>query len=150
MRPSRLPPQSSFAAALHRLLDRSFDALGVVFADDRPDKRVLIARVAHLERLDGRHKFVAKRIVHRFVNVNSLHADAALARLVVAAEDAALDGVVEIGVAIDDAGRVAAELQRDVLLAGPVAQLPADLGRAGEAELLDALVLDQGVGVARC
>ena len=61
------------------------------------------------------------------------------------AVDDALDGLVERGVVEDDVGRLAAELERDPLVGagdGPRDRL-ADLGRAGERDLVDVGVPDQ-------
>ena len=57
-----------------------------------------------------------------------------------------LDGVVEVGVGVDDAGRVAAEFEDDFLLAGAGLQVPADRGRAGEAQQLEPFVGREQVG----
>ena len=77
---------------------------------------------------------------------DALHADAALARLVEGAEDDPLDRVVEVGVLVDDHRRVAAQLEHHLLLAGLGLEVPADAGRAGEAEQLQPLVGGEQVG----
>jgi hypothetical protein len=58
--------------------------------------------------------------------------------------DHALDDAVEVGVVEDDEGRLAAELQRQLLAApgGGRADDAADLGGAGEGDLVDVRVLD--------
>ena len=58
--------------------------------------------------------------------------------------DHALDRAVEIGVVEDDEGRLAAELQRQLLAGagGRLADDAADLGRAGEGDLVDVRMLD--------
>ena len=77
-----------------------------------------------------------------------LHADAALAGLVIGAEHQPLDDVVDVRarIGVDDAGGVAAQLQGDLLAPGLRLQVPAD-HPAGEAEQGDALVLHQQRGV---
>ena len=52
-----------------------------------------------------------KLVVDALVDEDALHADAALAGLVEGADDDAVDGVVDVGVLVDDAGGVAAELE---------------------------------------
>jgi hypothetical protein len=60
--------------------------------------------------------------------------------------DHAFDRRVEIGIVEDDEGRLAAQFQRQ-LLAGSgrgLADDAADLGRAGEGDLVDAVMRDEG------
>ena len=59
--------------------------------------------------------------------------------------DDAFDGAVEIGILEDDEGRLAAELERQRLAraGGRLADQAADLGRAGEGDLVDAGMLDE-------
>jgi len=52
------------------------------------------------------------------VNHDALHADAALSGLIERAEDESLDRVVNVGIMIDDARRIAAEFEDDFFLAG--------------------------------
>ena len=61
------------------------------------------------------------------------------------AVDDALDGLVDRGVVEHDVGGLAAELEGDLLLAarGGAGDHLADLGRAGERDLVDVAVLDQ-------
>ena len=73
----------------------------------------------------------------RLVDEDPLDADAALAGLVERAEDDPVRRVLEVGVLVDDAGGVAAELEHDLLLARPGLERPAHLGRAGEGEQLE-------------
>jgi hypothetical protein len=65
--------------------------------------------------------------------------------------DEAFDGAVQIGVVEDDVGRLAAEFERQALAGagGGGADDLADFGRAGEGDLVDAGVVDDGgAGVA--
>ena len=103
-------------------------------------KVLLVVRIAGDQRLGLRHQPVAQLVVDVGVDEDALHADAALAGLVEGAEDDPLDRVVEVGVRVDDHRGVAAELEHDLLLAGLGLELPADAGRAGEAEQLEPLV----------
>src|SRR5690606_20332445 len=85
-------------------------------------------------------------VVYLTVDEDPLHPDAALAGLVEGADDHAFRRVPQIRPGIDDARRVAAEFEDDTLLAGLRLQFPADVGRTGEAQQLEALVRGQGAG----
>ncbi len=74
-----------------------------------------------------------------------LDADADLAGVGERADEAALDGPVEVGGLVDDHAGVAAELEDDPLLARPLLHPPADRRAAGEREELEALVADHPV-----
>ena len=74
-----------------------------------------------------------------------LDADAHLARVRVGADQAALDGPVEVGRLVDDDAGVAAELEDDALLAGALLHPPADRRRAGEGQQLEARVGDHPI-----
>ena len=80
-------------APTHRLLDRPLDAFRVIFADDGADKRLFIARVAHLERRRHRNQLLPEHAVDRFVDDHALHPDAALSGLIERSEYDAGDGV---------------------------------------------------------
>src|SRR5215208_5071135 len=60
--------------------------------------------------------------------------------------DETFDRAVDIGIVEDDIGRLAAKLQSERLAGagGFLADEAADLGRAGEGDLVDILVLDEG------
>jgi hypothetical protein len=59
--------------------------------------------------------FSTKRVVHAGLHVEAVGADAGLAGVAVLADHRAFDGAVEVGVVEDDEGRVAAQLQADLL-----------------------------------
>jgi hypothetical protein len=80
------------------------------------------------------------------VDDDALNSDAALAGLVEGAEDDALDRIVEIGVAIDDHRRIAAQFQHHLFLAGLGLELPTDRWRSGEAEQLEPVIFGEQVG----
>ena len=67
-------------------------------------------------------------VVDPFVRQDALHADAALAGLVERADGDPVSRELHVDVLVDDAGRVAAQLEHDLLLAGPSLELPSDLG----------------------
>ena len=76
-----------------------------------------------------------------------MHGNAGLAGITEASGDAAVGGVGEVGVAVDDYASVSAQLEDHFLLAGIFLDLPSHGGAAGEADELDALVGDQQGGV---
>ena len=78
---------------------------------------------------------------------NALHGNAGLAGIAEASGDAALGGVAEVGVAVDDDGGIAAEFEDDFLFSGAALDVPADGDAAGEADELDAVVGDEKAGV---
>src|SRR5690606_39728017 len=77
---------------------------------------------------------------------DALHPDAVLAAAHDAAAHAARRGMLEVRVLGDDHGAVAAQLERDLLAAGDVLDVPADLRAAGEAHHGEALVAHHGLG----
>ncbi len=123
-------------------------AFGGGLVDHRAEEDAGVLRIAGLELLRGGDQFALQCVVDVGVGVDALHADAALAGLVERAEDQPLHHAIELGslVGVDDAGGVAAKLQRDLLAAGARLQIPADLA-AGERKQLEARVLDQRVGM---
>src|SRR3546814_3987708 len=58
--------------------------------------------VARFQRLDLRGEHVAECVVDLLMDDHALHMDAALPRLVIAAEDDARERMVEVGVLVDD------------------------------------------------
>ena len=98
-----------------------------------------------LNRLDRVDQLVPELLVHLFEDEDALHRDADLTRVGKRADADPIDGEIEIGVGIDDHAGVAAELENDLLHASAALHLPADIGRPGEGEELEAWVLDQGV-----
>ena len=86
-----------------------------------------------------------ERVPDVLVDERPLDADADLARVREAADEAALDRPVEVGGLVDDDAGVAAELEDDLLLAGPVLHPPADRRRPGEGQQLEARVRDHPV-----
>ena len=74
------------------------------------------------------------------VDEHPLDADADLAGVGERADEHAPDRPVEVGGLVDDHAGVAAELEDDLLLAGPLLHPPADRRAAGERQQLEALV----------
>ena len=79
------------------------------------------------------------------VDEHPLDADADLAGIRERADQDALDRPVEVGRLVDDDAGIAAELEDDLLLAGPLLHPPADRWAAGEREQLEALVGDHPI-----
>ncbi len=127
------------------------DALQLRRRVDRADVGVLVQRVADAQlrhpALERRQHRLGDRLLHqqpgaRAADVPLVEEDAV---------DDALDGLVDRGVVEDDVRGLAAQLQGE-LLAGAghrPGDGPADLGRAGEGDLVDARVLDQQRGRSR-
>ena len=91
------------------------------------------------------HELLDERVAHRVVDVDALHRDAGLARVAVAAGDDLRGRELEVGVGLDDHRRVVAELEPDLLARRAALDAPADLGRAGERDHRDVVVVDERV-----
>src|SRR3546814_5170253 len=84
----------------------------------------------------------------RSVDENAARAGAALASGADRAEHDRRDRQLQVGGFVDDHRVVAAQLQQRTThaLGDALADVAADLGRAGEADQADALVVDEGLG----
>ena len=78
---------------------------------------------------------------------NALHGNAGLPGVGEASGHAAVGGVGEIGVAVNDDARIASQFENDFFLPRIVLDGPADGGAAGEADELDALIGDEQSGI---
>ena len=116
---SLLPPRTTSAPRGGRVGHVALDLLGRAFVDQRPDLDAVLEPVADLQRGDRCLEAIEERVVHGVLDEDPIRRDARLAGVAELAHDRARDGRVEIGVVEDDEGRVAAELERDLLhLAG--------------------------------
>ena len=108
--------------------------MSVFLSSGSPTRRVAIRRLSRAEHLVG------DRLLHQQPRAGA--ADVALVEE--DAVDDALDRLVDRGVVEDDVGGLAAELEGDLLVGAGhrLGDRPADLGRAGEGDLVD-------VGVGR-
>ena len=110
---------------------------------DGADVGVLVERVAEAQRAQPPLQLGDHGVVHALLHEQPRAGAAHVALVEEDAVDDALDGLVDRRVVEHDVGRLAAELERQ-LLAG-AGQRPldllADLGRAGERHLVDAGVL---------
>ena len=74
---------------------------------------------------------------------NALHGNAGLSGVSKASGDAAVGGVSEIGIAVDDDARIPSQFENYFFLSRVVLDGPTDGGAAGEADELDAFISDQ-------
>ena len=121
------------------------DARELLGRVDRADVGVLVERIAEAQRRHARLQLGDDLIGDRLLHEQARARAADVSLVEEDAVDDALDRLVERRVVEDDVGGLAAELEAQALgRAGDAAldQL-ADLGRARERDLVDALVLDQ-------
>ncbi len=121
--------------------------LGIALTDQRTEVGRLIHRIAGFQFFDAVDKKIDELAVDGMFDQDALHGNAGLAGIAEAAGNAALGGVGEIGVAVDDRSGVAAEFKRNFLLARAAFNVPTYGRAAGEADQLDALVGDQQAGI---
>src|SRR6266852_67454 len=126
-------------------LDELRDAVELHLRVDRADVGVLVERVADTERLEAALQLLDERLVDRLLREETGAGAAHVALVEVDAVDDSLDGLIERAVVEDDVRRLAAELERQLLAgAGELAlNRLADLGGAGERDLVDAVVVDE-------
>ena len=126
----------------HAGRDELGDLLELGLRVDRPDVGVLVERVADPDRRQAVLELLDERLDDRLLDQQPRPGAADLALVEVDAVDDALDGLVERRVVEHDVGGLAAELEGERLV-GPgdaLGDLLADLGRAGERDLVDARV----------
>src|SRR5262249_50396808 len=134
-----------------RLLDPLRCALGGVFGDHWADVGGFVERIADFEPFDAVKKALEEARLDTALNENALPGNAALAGVREAALDAAVGGVINVRIRVDNDAGVAAEFERDFFLAGFRFQRPTDGAAAGEGEELEAIVGDElfGVGIRK-
>ncbi len=103
----------------------------------------VVEGIAHLQRLDAFDEQIGKLSVHGLLNEDALHGNAGLASVAEASGDAAIGGIGEIGVIVDDHGGVAAEFKNNFLFSGAAFDVPPDGNAAGEADQLNAVIGDE-------
>ncbi len=119
---------------------------------DRADVDGLVQRRADAQRFHARADLVVELLGDALLHQQPRARAAHLALVEPDAVDEAFDGGVEVRVVEDDEGALAAEFQAELLrgIRGGLADDAADLGGAGEGDLVDAGMLDErGAGVAR-
>src|SRR5437667_42264 len=143
------PTREDLRALGHGLLDPATDPVDLGTLDHRSDVDGRIERIAHLQLLHRLRQELGEPVVDVARDVDPLDADAALSRLVVAAERDALSREVQVGIGMHDHAGVPTELERHALLRIEALQVPADLRGAGEADLAEPLVPGHTVGDLR-
>ena len=112
---------------------------------DGADVGVLVQRVAEAQRAEPTLEGVEDLLRHGLLDEQPGPGAADVSLVEEDAADDALDGLVDGGVVEDDVGRLAAELEGELLAAARerAADQLADVGGAGERDLVDAGVLDE-------
>src|SRR5436190_2100172 len=114
--------------------DVLLDFLQTGLVDQRADHDAGLGAGTDLERFDFVREFLRELVVNGVLHVDAIRANAGLAGIAILARDCTIDGGVNVGVVEYDKGRVAAELERELL--DRVRRLPhqdaPDFGRAGE------------------
>ena len=139
VRPPELEP------LLGPLAHQPLDALELGGSDDRADVGRLVQGIADPELRHPRPQLRVKCVRDALGRQQARPSAADLPLVEPDRVDDALDRAVDIGVLEHDEGRLAAELERQLLACsrGRLADGAADLGRAGEGDLVDALLGDE-------
>ncbi len=134
--PSRLPPHRIVAPPARGFLAIQLSRrVGFLHVDHRADEGRFVARDCRRSAWRVLATSRSRKAgINSFMDDDALHPDARLARLVKGAKHGAFGSVFEIGILVDDHRGIAAEFEHDLLLAGARLQIPADIGRAGEAD----------------
>ena len=134
------PPQSLVGAGGDRVLDQLDDDLVLAVGGHRADLGLPLERVAEPQLLGLAGDALDEAVGDLADDVDALDPRAGLAGVGEAAPDGAGDRVVEVGVGADDHRVLAAELEHRALepLGADLADLAADLDRAGEEDLAGA------------
>ena len=143
----RRPPQSRRAPAWTASSIQVDGADSVAFANERADIGGFVERVAGLELLDAFDQQISEFSVNRLLDENALNRNAGLTGISETSGDAAVGGVGEVGVAVNDDRRVAAEFEDDFLFSCATLDVPTNGNAAGETDELDAVVGDEQSGV---
>ena len=132
------PAGDQIGSGRDRVVDQPGDEVCLLGGDHRPDLGLPVERIADREPLGLAPHPVEETVGDRLDDVGSLDPRAGLAGVGEPAPDAARDGVREVGVRADDLRILAAELEHASLepLGADLADLAADLDRAGEEDLL--------------
>lgn len=135
----RLAAYQELGALGDGIVDVLLDLVDGAVVDQRAMGHALFEAVADLEALDLFDKLGRKLVVDAALHVDAVGAHARLARRAELGGNGAGDGGIKLGVVKDNKGRVAAELERELLQgAGGLAHEElADAGGAGERDLLD-------------
>ncbi len=120
------------------------DAVALHRGHDGADIDALVERVAEPQALHAGAQFGDRALVDAFLNQQTRARAAHLPLVEPDRIDDALDGAVEVGVVEDDERAFAAEFERERLATARrlLADEAPDIGRAGEGDLVDAVVSD--------
>ena len=131
--------------------DMALDLVEALAVDDRPLLDPVLHAVADLHRGGRLGQAAGELVIDSVLHEDAVGADTGLAGIAVFRGHGAGDGRVDIGIVEDDQRRVAAELEAHLLqCVGALAhQDAADLGRAGEGHLADAVVIAQRLANGR-
>src|SRR5439155_22477367 len=115
----------------HGLVDPSLGSAGRLGVDHRTDVGLAVEGIADFQPPGYFDELRHERLPDVVVDEHSLDADADLSGVGKRADEDPLDGPVEVRRLVDDHPGVAAELEADPLLAGPLLHPPADRRAAG-------------------
>src|SRR5690606_2300850 len=126
-------------------LDELTDPVELHGCDDGADVDALVERIAHAQRLHARAQPVDQRVRHAFLREYARARAAHLTLVEPDRVDHALDYAVKVGIVEDDEGRLAAQLERELLpgTRGRDADEAADFGGSRECDLVHAIVVDE-------
>ena len=140
-----LPADQRLRAFLLAGLEVAAHAVELVLADEGADARLGVEAGALLHARGGLGELLGEFVVHLLLDEEARPGAAHLSGTEEHAEQRPLHGGLEIGVAEDDVGRLAPELEGDALQRArrlAVDLLP-HLGRAGEGDLVDQGMVDE-------
>lgn len=151
MAPERSPPvrrRAPRATASRIHFPNPFLAANRVgVGNHRPNVHCLIPRVADLQLLHERDQVVAELRVGGPMNQDSLHRDAGLPGVVVAAAHTLGSCDLQVGVAVDHARSIASQLQNHPLFPRFLLECPAHSGAAGKGQQVETLIGNKEGGV---
>ncbi len=121
----------------HGVLDMLLDLGRGAIVDQRADIDAIVQAVADLQLLNRRLEFLREGIVHAVLHVDTVDAHTGLPGVAVLGLHGALHRLVQVGIVEHQEGRVAAQLQRNLLDAwrALLHQLGADFGGPSESDL---------------
>src|SRR3954467_6195762 len=131
------PSENHPCTLAERIGDARLALLPALLVDQRSDHHARLGAGAYLEAFHLLGELGGELVVAGGLHVDAVRADAGLARVAVFRGECAFHRRVEVGVVEHDEGRVAAELERELLdgVRALAHEHAASLGRAGEREL---------------
>src|SRR5208282_2245703 len=132
----------------NRLLYPIGSADGVAFADERAEVAGLVEWISDFQFAGRSEEQFDEFSVDGVLDQDALHGIAGLSGVTKASGDAAVGGVSEIGITVDDYARIASQFENDFFLSRVVLDGPPDRSAAREADELDAFIADQQTGIS--